>query len=124
MTTSSPRKLLIVDDDEQARRFTASILETAGHDLFFAKSGEEALRAFLRKEIELVVTDLHMPNGDGLELIEALSGINDEVPIIAVSGTGPEMLGTAKIIGAAVTMPKPVSPTGLLAAVEQLMVVH
>jgi two-component system, chemotaxis family, chemotaxis protein CheY len=117
-------RALIVDDDEQARRFTGSILESAGHDLFFAKNGEEAMKAFLRKGIEIVVTDLHMPNGDGLELIEALSGINPDVPIIAVSGTGEEMLGTAKMIGAVATLPKPVSPTGLLAAVEQAMAVR
>jgi len=114
-------RVLIVDDDEQARRFEGSILESAGHDLFFATNGEEAMRAFLRKEIQLVVTDLHMPSGNGFELIEALTGINPDVPIIAVSGTGPEMLGTAKMIGARATLEKPVSPTGLLAAVKELM---
>lgn len=117
-------RILIVDDDEQARLFEASILESAGHVLFFAKNGEEAMRAFLRKNIDVVITDLHMPHGDGLELIEALTGLGSEVPIIAVSGTGPEMLSTAQMIGARATLPKPVDPQGLLAAIEEAMTVH
>ena len=112
-------RVLIVDDDESARLFEASILETAGHDLIFAKNGEEALRAFLRKNPDVVITDLAMPYGDGLELIEALTGLNPDIPIIAVSGTGPSMLGTAQMIGARATLAKPVTPSGLLAAVEE-----
>ena len=76
--------------------------------------------ASLKKNLDVVVTDLHMPFGDGLELIEALTGLDPDLPIIAMSGNaGPAMLGTAKTIGARATLPKPVSPSGLLAAVEE-----
>lgn len=110
-------RVLIVDDDEEARRFEASILETAGHQLFFAKTGEEAMKAFLRKDIQIIVTELQTPRGNGFELIEAVTGLNPDVTVIAVSSTGREMLDTAKVMGARATFEKPVSPTGLLAAV-------
>ncbi len=110
-------RVLIVDDDEQARLLEGSILERAGHELFFARNGEEAMRALLRKRIDVLVTDLHMPSGDGLELIEAITGLNPDVRIVAVSGTGPTMLSTAAMMGAHATLAKPVSAEELLRAV-------
>ena len=73
----------------------------------------------MRKNPEIVVTDLQMPEGDGIELIEALVGIYPDVQIIAVTGTVPELLSTAKIIGARTTLQKPVSPRALLDAVAE-----
>ncbi len=117
---STPRamaRVLIVDDDEGDRLFQRTILEEAGHELFFAANGEEAMKAYFRKRIDVVVTDLHMPRGDGIELIEAIIGIDPDAAIIAVSGTGPEQLGMASVMGAQVTIPKPVDPQKLLDAV-------
>ena len=112
-------RVLIVDDDEQDRLLGRHILESAGHELYFAKNGAEAMRLFMRKMPEVVVTDLQMPGGDGLELIEALVGIFPDVQIIAVSGTGSELLSTAKMIGARAALEKPVSPKELLDAVSE-----
>lgn len=72
-------KVLIVDDDEQARLLERHILESAGHEPFFAKNGAEAMRLFMRKTPDVVVTDLQMPGGDGIELIEALVGMFPDV---------------------------------------------
>ena len=116
--------ILVVDDDEEARLVLASILQGAGYNLIFARNGEEAMRAYLRKNVDAVVTDLHMPHGDGLELIEALTGMGTDVPIIAVSGTGPSMLSTAQMIGAVSTLPKPVDANALLEAVHKATAVH
>jgi len=112
-------RVLVVDDEESARLSLGSILDGAGHEVVFAANGEAAMKAFLRKEIEVVVTDLQMPAGDGLELIDALAGFGSDVPIIAVSGKGPELLGTAKMIGARATLPKPADPAALLEAIEE-----
>lgn len=112
-------RVLIVDDDEGDRLFESTILESAGHELYYAKSGEQALKAFLRKDIDVVVTDLHMPFGDGMELIDALTGMYPDVAIIAVSGTGIENLSTAKMMGARIALPKPVDPHALLKAVAE-----
>ena len=114
-------RVLIVDDDEGERLFVRSILDEAGHDLFFAANGEEAMKLYFRKEIQVVVTDLHMPRGNGMELIEAISGMDPDASIIAVSGTGPEQLGMASILGAQKTLAKPVSPRELIDAVAAAM---
>lgn len=113
-------RVLIVDDNETDRLFEKTILEDKGHQLYFARNGEEAIRLYLRQGIEVVVTDLHMPFGDGMELIEAITGLYPDARIIAVSGTGPEELGMAKLIGAALTLPKPVDPRTLIDAVEEM----
>ena len=112
-------RVLVVDDDEGDRLLERTILEDAGHDLFFARNGEEAVRLYLRKRIQVVVTDLHMPHGDGLELITALTGLDPDARIVAVSGTGPEQLGVARMLGAVRTLPKPVDPRELLQAVQE-----
>lgn len=114
-------RVLIVDNDEKARRFEASILGDVGHDLYFARSGEEAMRSFIRKGIELVVTELRMPNGSGFELIEAMQSMYPGVPVIAVAGSGREDLDMATMMGANRAMEKPVSPMALIEAVTELL---
>lgn len=110
-------RVLIVDDDEDARLYMRAILEEAGHELYFAANGEEAMKTYFRRGIEVVVTDLHMPRGDGMELIEAITGLDPDASIVAVSGTGPEQLGMASMLGAHTTIPKPVDPQRLIEAV-------
>ena len=67
-------RVLIVEDEITDLIFLRNIVEGAGHEVFVASDGEQAFKAFLRKRIDVVVTDLHMPCGDGLEFIEALGG--------------------------------------------------
>ncbi len=114
-------RILVVDDDESSRLSLGAVLDRASHEVIFASSGEAAMKAFLRRDLDVVVTDLHMPYGDGLELIEALTGFDADMPIIAVSGKGPELLGTAKMMGARWTLSKPASPADLLAAVDEAL---
>ena len=114
-------RILVVDDEESVRLSLGTVLEHSGHEVIFAGTGEAAMKAFLRRDVDVVVTDLHMPAGDGLELIDALSGFGADVPIIAVSGKGPELLGMAKMIGARTTLQKPASPEDLLKAVDEAL---
>lgn len=111
-------RILIVDDEEGDRLIQRSILDATGHELFFAATGEEAVKAYFRKEIDIVVTDLRMPRGNGLELIEAIRGMDSDAFIIAVSATGEQQLKMAGVMGADVTLPKPVDPLALLDAVS------
>ncbi len=112
-------RVLIVDDDEQDRLLQGRILEAAGHEVYFAKNGAEAMRLFIRKTPEVVVTDLRMPGGDGIELIEALVGMFPDAQIIAVTGVAIELLNTARMKGARTTLQKPVRPQVLLDAVAE-----
>lgn len=114
-------RVLVVDDDESDRQLHEAILELHGHEVFTAAGGEEGLREYDDKDIEVVVTDLQMLQGHGFELITALRDRSPRPAIIAVSGTGPEQLQMAHELGAHFTLHKPVDPQRLLTAVEQVL---
>jgi two-component system, NtrC family, nitrogen regulation response regulator NtrX len=111
--------VLIVDDDETDRLLMRTILAEAGHELALAANGEEALKLYLRHPIEVVVTDLQMPRGDGIELIEALRGLDPDASIVAVSGHSKSKLQVAQLAGARLTLQKPLTKDALIDAVEK-----
>lgn len=114
-------KILIVDDEESDRLLVQAILERAGHETFFAEDGEEALREYALHGIDLVVTDLQMPEVHGFELITILREFAKPPAVIAVSGTGPFQLQMAEALGAKYTLQKPLNPKLLLTAVDDAL---
>ncbi len=106
-------RVLIVDDEPTDLAIIRAIVEPLGHEVHLASDGEEAFRKFLRKDIELVITDIEMPRVDGLEFIEALIGLYPDTKIIAVSAGGPDRLRAAERAGATVLVSKPVGPEQL-----------
>ena len=112
-------RVLIVDDEPTERVILANIIEQAGHECHFASGGLEALETYLRGGIDIIVTDLQMPDGGGLELIEALKSLLPETAIIAVSGMKPEGLAEARSKGATAALSKPVDPQELIEAIAQ-----
>lgn len=113
-------RLLVVDDDEGDRTVLRTILERANHEVWVAGDGDEALSQFQGKGIEVVITDLQMRNVHGLELITILRELEPRPSIIAVSGTGETQLDMARMLGASVTLTKPIRPQLLLDAVAML----
>jgi CheY-like chemotaxis protein len=114
-------RILIVDDEEADRVLAAAILERAGHETFTAEGGEEALREFLKSGIDVVLTDLHMPDVHGFELITIMREFEPPPEVIAVSGTGPFQLHMAEALGAELTLQKPIDPESLLDAVARAL---
>ncbi len=112
-------RVLIVDDSQLERVILGRIIGQAGHECHFASGGLEALETYLRGGLDILVTDLEMPDGGGLELIEALRALLPEAPIIVVSGMGPDVLAEAESKGALAAFSKPVDPDALLEAVAQ-----
>lgn len=96
-----------------------AMLTEDGHEVFFASNGEEAMRVYLRHPIGVVVTDIQMPRGDGIELISALKGIDPDAAIIAVSGHEPHKLQVAQLAGARSTLAKPLAEGKLAEAVRE-----
>ena len=111
-------RVLIVDDDEGDRLFHETILERRGHEIHSARDGAEALQVYLRRPIDVVVTDIDMPVPDGMELISSLTALDPDAAIVAVSGATAAELGLAKVIGARTVLTKPVDPERLIEAVE------
>ena len=62
-------RVLVVEDEPTDRVILATLLERMGHEVYVASDGKEALKAYLKKSIEIIITDLNMPHVDGLQLI-------------------------------------------------------
>jgi CheY-like chemotaxis protein len=113
--------ILIVDDEEIERLLEKTILEAAGHELFFAKDGESALKLCAEKDVDLVLTDLAMPGFSGLRLIRELRMKQSDLPIVAVSGWAADQLDLAQDYGADVILAKPVDAQELLKVIDGVL---
>ncbi len=114
-------RILLIDDDEGLRFVMAEGLRSAGHEVTEAADGNEGLRLYHAEPPELVITDIVMPDMDGLVLIEKLRVTIPRPHIIAMSGhtkySEPLYLPTARLLGAQRTLGKPFKLETLLAAV-------
>ncbi len=84
-TPQEAKKVLIVDDSEMVRNFHSYILRDAGFEVRTAGDGAEALEVFLQEGFDLIITDINMPNMDGLTFIRKVREIDQRVPIIIIS---------------------------------------
>ena len=114
-------KILIIDDDPQIRRLVVEILASAGHEMFDVEDGDEGLRLVQIDRPALVITDILMPQTDGLEVIRELRRGAPQIPTIATSGGHAMFLRMAKRLGASATLAKPFRPMDLLGAVDALL---
>jgi CheY-like chemotaxis protein len=117
--------ILVIEDDPGVRRVLLCTLEIAGHDVIAVDNGRDGLRAVAERAPEIVVTDIVMPDSDGLEVIRLLRSDHPRVRIIAISGGGmicrTTYLDLARLLGADVTLQKPVLPSDLVYAVQELL---
>lgn len=112
-------RVLVIEDNADLRDVVRLALEGAGHDVLTATQGVEGLACLNGHPVDLVVTDLFMPEMDGIELITALRRQFPGVRIVAMSGRpGVDYLSVAKELGAARILRKPFVMDELLSAVE------
>src|SRR6476619_4276639 len=81
-------EILIIEDEKAIRKTLTEILSFEGYKIEEAADGEEGLKKFKEKNYDLVLCDIKMPKLDGIEFLEKAREINDEVPIIIISGHG------------------------------------
>ena len=114
-------RILVIDDDADIREIIAEMLMDAGYEVVEASSGREGIRLFRHVPFDLVITDLIMPEKDGLEVVMELRKDFPEVKIITLSGNafGRSSLETSRALGAARTLGKPFTEDQLLAAVRR-----
>ena len=107
-------KVLVIDDDPVARMTLRAILEDEGYSVTCAEDGRRGLEAFRKLSPDLVVTDIIMPEKEGIETIRELQSIWPEGPIIAISGGGrtgnTDYLRLARGMGANAVLMKPFEP--------------
>lgn len=111
-------RVLVIEDNAGLRDLLRLTLEGAGHDVVTASQGREALGYLSGHKVDLVLTDLFMPEMDGIEVISALRARFPGMRIVAMSGRpGVDYLSVASELGAARILRKPFSMDELLTAV-------
>lgn len=111
-------RILVIDDDRLMREYVRTILEQAGHVVRVEEDGRAALRAFTESRPDLVITDIFMPDEDGLRVIRRLRHAAPHAPIVAMSSGSTlvqgDYLTIARRLGAAAVLEKPFQPDALL----------
>jgi DNA-binding response OmpR family regulator len=117
--------ILIIDDEPMIRHLAARILDRAGYRTISAANGIQGLALFRRERPALVITDLIMPEREGIETIRCILHEGADTPIIAISGgtlTGTaDFLAMARELGATAILRKPFEPIELLLLVERCL---
>jgi DNA-binding response OmpR family regulator len=118
-------RILIIDDEPAVRRTLRTYFERAGYQVAEAGDGRTGLRLHAADPADVIITDIFMPEFDGIETIRELQRVTPGVKVIAVSGgdsTGTlNMLDGAKLLGADRVFAKPLEPEGLLEAVREML---
>jgi CheY-like chemotaxis protein len=114
-------KILVVDDEECIRDFFHEVLVSEGYDVQLVENGKRALELMKDCEVDVVITDLVMPEREGIETIRAIREQYPQTKVIAVSGAfGGWFLTLAAKLGADATLAKPVQPDQLLKTVRKV----
>jgi DNA-binding NtrC family response regulator len=117
--------ILIVDDEPGIRELLGIMLESYGHSVVTAEDGIQAPKVMATRPIDVVITDLLMPERDGLEFITEVRKKYPKVKIIAMSGGGhvarESYLRIAKTFGAHYLLEKPFNQSDVLGAVETVL---
>ncbi len=117
--------ILVIDDDTIMRDMLVQMLEGAGHSATGAGSAKEGLRLLEQHEFNLVVTDIVMPDMEGLETIVRIKTDRKKLPIIAISGGGQgpadKYLKMAHKLGADYAFAKPLDSDQFLGAVRECL---
>lgn len=112
--------ILVVDDDDSFRALVRHILEEDGHQIREATNGQEGLTLYRENPADLVITDILMPERDGMEVTLALTREFLDARVIAMTGAtnSQNLLNVAKLFGARRVIQKPFPPAALLRAVQ------
>jgi len=117
-------RILLIDDEDMVRDLFRSILIDAGYEVVGAVDGSDGVRRIEREPFDLVLTDILMPEKEGVSTIVEIRQMCPKIKIIAISGGGRAAnfmpLEIAKKAGANLTLAKPIEPEDLLQAVRKM----
>src|SRR3954449_6527513 len=114
--------ILLIDDDVTVLTAIRRLLTAIGHKVRAAANGSEAMKWGLDEPTDLVITDMFMPELDGIGVMLQLQKVAPQVPIIAISGDGPSnILNVASKLGAVAVFEKPLATEEFLKGVEKAL---
>ena len=118
-------RIVLADDEPKLRDLFARYLKGLGHDVRTAADGRDVMALLAEAPADLLVTDINMPDMDGIEILTALRKDGSDMPVIAISGGGflnkNLLLSSAAMLGALVTLEKPFALEELRQAVENVL---
>jgi len=118
-------RILVIDDDEIMNEMLVQLLSRAGYEVEGAQDGGLGLKLLETKQFDLIITDIVMPQKEGIETILAIRSKNKKLPIIAISGGGKirpdQYLHLAQQMGADYTFQKPFDKEPFLGAVRECL---
>ncbi len=119
------QRIMVVDDDAGIRRTLQILLTKAGYEVIQARDGSEAVRLWRDHGGDLVITDLHMPEKDGIQTIIELLTHTPGLRIIAMSGGGQtkrlDLLGNMTLLGSVHTIEKPFTLSEMMTVVSRAL---
>ena len=116
---ASSMRVLVIEDNDGLRDYLRVALETQEYEVLTARDGQEALAYLNGHPVDVVLTDIFMPEMDGIEIIAALRKQFPEIRVIAMSGRpGVDYLSVARELGVTRTLRKPFELNELLAALK------
>jgi DNA-binding NtrC family response regulator len=120
----SSRMVLVVDDDAALRDSLRVLLESMGYLVSTSAHAGEAVSELKAQRPDVILTDIYMADGDGFELISALTAFGEDIPVVAMSGGSfqyglPDHLGIAKRLGACSTIAKPFTAALLVETIDR-----
>jgi DNA-binding NtrC family response regulator len=119
------KRILIIDDEVHILLMLKKMLELEGYEIDIASDGAEGLELFRKTAPQLVITDIIMPEKEGLETIREMKRAQPDLKILAMSGGGKisadNYLDTARIFGASSIIEKPFKRTHMVSLVHQLL---
>lgn len=117
--------ILIVDDEKALRQGLVYVLVRLGHTVHEADDGQQALRMVAEQVPDLIITDLFMPEKDGIEIVREMRSLHPQLPLIAmtggIQGDTDTFLKMAKRLGVDATLSKPFSIQEFRAIVEKVL---
>ena len=122
---TGPRRIVVADDEPGLRLFLAATLTGAGFEVLQAGNGLEAVRLCEGGRVDLLLTDLVMPDHEGLETIRRMRQERPHIPVVAMSGAfDGGFLEVARAMGAAAVIQKPFTPEQVVKVVSRVLDEH
>jgi CheY-like chemotaxis protein len=124
MSESRPKRVLVVDDDPQIREVITGVLDSIGYSVTGASGAEPAMNLLSASPPDVILTDIHMAEGDGFALINAVRERGLDIPVVAMSGgsgSGIDHLEYARKLGAVAIVDKPFRRSHLAEAIDRAL---
>ncbi len=126
MTTQKQKTILLIDDDQQFRDYMYDMLIDQNYHVLLAENGEAGLTQYSSNKPDIIITDIVMPEKEGIEVVLTIRDKDPEIPIVAISGgnfgNAASYLKMVSKLGVNATLGKPFSKDEILEVLDDLLV--